>query len=248
MLKKFQIIGYSAGVPTQDRGVSSVMISTSNYDIMIDCGEGTYLRWQKAGYKWKNLKYIFITHMHPDHTAGLVPILFYRKLFNIKTILTIIGPPQLEVFITDSFKHIGINNFQDIRWIDISINLEINLQDSLQIKSMEMLHKIPCWGYRITDGSKSIAFITDTVASSNAVALAHNSDILIHESTFSHEKLDRAVEHFHTTNIQAMEIADKAQVKRLILTHFSPRLSNEDIRDWVWNGQPCVIFDERQEI
>ena len=85
-------------------------------------------------------------------------------------------------------------------------------------------------------------------ASSNAVALAHNSDILIHEATFSHEKLERAVEHFHTTNIQAMEIADKAKVKRLILTHFSPRLSNEDIRDWVWNGQPCVIFDERQEI
>ena len=111
-----------------------------------------------------------------------------------------------------------------------------------------MLHKIPCWGYRIKDGSKSIAFITDTVASSNAVALAHNSDILIHEATFSHEKLERAVEHFHTTNIQAMEIADKAQVKRLILTHFSPRLSDRDIRDWVWNGQPCVIFDERQEI
>ena len=75
-----------------------------------------------------------------------------------------------------------------------------------------------------------------------------NSDILIHEATFSHEKLERAVKHFHTTNIQAMEIADKAQVKRLILTHFSLRLSNEDIRDWVWNGQPCVIFDERQEI
>ena len=80
MLQAYQILGYSAGVPTKERGVSSVMVSTSNFDIMIDCGEGTYLRWQKAGYKWKNLKNILITHMHPDHTAGLVPILFYRKL------------------------------------------------------------------------------------------------------------------------------------------------------------------------
>ena len=52
MLQTYQIIGYSAGVPTQERGVSSVVVSTSNYDVMIDCGEGTYLRWKKNGYKW----------------------------------------------------------------------------------------------------------------------------------------------------------------------------------------------------
>ena len=59
---------------------------------------------------------------------------------------------------------------------------------------------------------------------------------------------EKAADHFHTTNIQAMEIADEAQAKRLILTHFSPRLSNRDIQEWMWNGQPCVIFDERQKI
>ena len=60
MLTTYQILGCSGGVPTQSRGVTSVMISTSNYDMMIDCGEGSYLRWQDAGYKWKRLKYIFI--------------------------------------------------------------------------------------------------------------------------------------------------------------------------------------------
>ena len=69
-LVNFQILGCSAGVPTQTRGVTSIIVTTSNYDIMIDCGEGTYLNWENMGYKWKNLKYIFITHMHPDHTGG----------------------------------------------------------------------------------------------------------------------------------------------------------------------------------
>ena len=63
MLKTYQILGCSAGLPTQTRGVTCVMISTPNYDMMIDCGEGSYLRWQSAGYKWKNLKYIFTTHI-----------------------------------------------------------------------------------------------------------------------------------------------------------------------------------------
>ena len=71
MLKTFQILGYSAGIPTQDRGVTCVMITTQDYNIMIDCGEGSYLRWQKAGYKWKNLKYIIITHMHQNATISI---------------------------------------------------------------------------------------------------------------------------------------------------------------------------------
>ena len=99
MLQTYQIIGYSAGVPTQERGVSSVMLSLSTFDMMIDCGEGTYIRWKNAGYKWKNLKYICITHMHPDHTGGLLSFLFYRKLFSIEHTLTLIGPPKLKALI-----------------------------------------------------------------------------------------------------------------------------------------------------
>ena len=248
MLKTYQIIGCSGGVPTQSRGVTCVMISTSSYDLMIDCGEGSYLLWQKAGYKWKNLKYILITHMHPDHTAGLVPLLFYRKLFSIKTTITLIGPPQLKIFIADSFQHTGINNTQDIEWVDITIKPESNLPASIQITAMEMEHKIPCWGYRISDTQKTIVFITDTLPNSNAVKLAENADVLIHEATFGHHLREKAKEHFHTTEIQAMDIADQAKVKRLILTHFSQRLTDNDVQEWIWNGESCIVFDEKVEI
>jgi len=45
-----------------------------------------------------------------------------------------------------------------------------------------------------------------------------------------------------------MEIADKANVHRLILTHFSQRLSDRAVQQWIWNGKPCVVFDERVDI
>jgi len=248
MLEMYQIIGFSAGIPTQERGVSSMMISTSKFDMMIDCGEGTYLRWQKAGYKWRNLKYILITHMHPDHIGGLVPLLFYRKVLSIKTMLTFIGPPLLQPYITDSFKYLGLNNNQDYRWFDISQNLQLDLQDGIKVRASEMEHSIPCWGYRISDSSKSLVFITDTLPSAIAVELANNSDVLIHEATYDHKMRGKASEHFHTTNIQAMEIADEAKVNRLILTHFSQNLTYTDLKEWTWRGQSCVIFDEKQKI
>ena len=66
--------------------------------------------------------------------------------------------------------------------------------------------------------------------------LGHSdADVLIHEATFSHHMREKAVDHFHSTEIQAMEIADKSNVQRLILTHFSPRLTDRDIREWTWN-------------
>ncbi len=248
MLNTFQILGCSGGVPTQDRGVSSLVISTSKFDIMIDCGEGTYLNWQKQGYKWKNLHYICITHLHPDHCGGLIPLLFYRKLFGITSPLTLIGPPDLEDFVLKGFELFKTNAKQELHWINVEENPMGNLKNGIEFKVGEMIHKIPCWGYSISDSEKNIVFITDTLPNDNAVKLAENANVLIHEATFTHENRIKAREHFHSTQLQAMEIADRAKVQRLILTHFSQRIKDDELRDWQWNGKPCVVYNTRQAL
>jgi len=248
MLKTFQILGCSGGIPTQERGVTCVMIKTKDYDMMIDCGEGSYLLWKKAGYHWKNLEYILITHMHPDHVGGLLPFLFYRKLFNIESPLTIIGPPNLKAYLADSFQHTGINYNQDLHHMSIADHSVIKLEKGISLYALEMEHKIPCWGYALKDSNRKLVFITDTRRNANIVTLAKKADVLIHEATFQHHHRDRALEHFHVTEIQAMEIADAAKVKRLVLTHFSTRLTDNTVKEWIWKGEPCVVFDKRQEI
>ncbi len=61
-------------------------------------------------------------------------------------------------------------------------------------------------------------------------ALQHASrgaDLLVHEATFSHEDHQRARETGHSTAREAAELAGAAGVKRLVLTHISPRYSRE---------------------
>ena len=70
---------------------------------------------------------------------------------------------------------------------------------------------------------RKIAYCTDTVYCDGAVSLAQDADVLIHEATFSHQDSKLAFERLHSTSTMAAQVAYSAQVKRLIMTHFSPR-------------------------
>jgi ribonuclease Z len=56
---------------------------------------------------------------------------------------------------------------------------------------------------------------------------AKGADLLVHEATFSHQDHERAAETGHTTALQAAKIAAEAGVKRLVLTHISPRYTRD---------------------
>ncbi|MFM7269246.1 MAG: ribonuclease Z, partial [Cyanobium sp.] len=69
----------------------------------------------------------------------------------------------------------------------------------------------------------SLVYCTDTVFSEAAVALARGADLLIHESTFAHGEAAMAIARQHSTSTMAAQTALEAGVKRLVLTHLSPR-------------------------
>ena len=70
---------------------------------------------------------------------------------------------------------------------------------------------------------KAYAYCSDTVCSWKYLSHIENVDMLYHESTFMHDMLSRAEETFHTTALQAAEVAAKANVKKLLIGHFSAR-------------------------
>ncbi len=70
---------------------------------------------------------------------------------------------------------------------------------------------------------RSYAFCSDTLYNELIIPQIKEIDLLYHEATFMNDKLERAAETFHTTAAQAATIANKANVKRLIIGHFSAR-------------------------
>ncbi len=70
---------------------------------------------------------------------------------------------------------------------------------------------------------RKLVYCTDTIYCDRAVNLARGADVLIHEATFSHRDAELAYQRLHSTSTMAAQVALAAQVKQLIMTHFSPR-------------------------
>jgi len=71
--------------------------------------------------------------------------------------------------------------------------------------------------------TRSYAYCSDTGYYEKIIPIIKNVDLLYHEATFAHDKVDVAREKFHSTSVDAATIAKKAEVKNLIIGHFSTR-------------------------
>ena len=70
---------------------------------------------------------------------------------------------------------------------------------------------------------RKLAYCTDTIFCDRTIELAQGADVLIHEATFAHQDAELAYQRLHSTTTMAAQVALAAQVKQLIMTHFSPR-------------------------
>lgn len=70
---------------------------------------------------------------------------------------------------------------------------------------------------------RAYAYCSDTKVNQSIVDAVHGVDLLYHESTFLHELKDRALATYHSTTIDAANVAKEAKVITLLLGHFSSR-------------------------
>lgn len=72
-----------------------------------------------------------------------------------------------------------------------------------------------------------VAIMGDTRKTKNAELLAQDADVLVHESTFAKNEAKMARSYYHSTSLQAAEVAKQAGAKRLLLTHISARYTGK---------------------
>ncbi len=248
------ILGSGTCVPSLQRSSCSVLMQIGPTRLLFDSGPGTMRRLLEAETTIFDLDYIVYSHFHPDHSAELVPLIFATKYpdGNRRQFpLTIIAGRGL----TDFFA--GLKAVYG-EWIELAdgllqfIELDNRISDSrnfnnFAIESAPVDHNPESVAYRVTgaDGS-SVVYSGDTDFSENLIELAKNADLLICESALPDSKRVKG----HLTPSMAGEMATRAGVKKLVLTHFYPDCESVDITQEcrkTYEG-PLLLAEDLMEI
>lgn len=248
------VLGSGTCVPSLERSSCSVMLEVGNSRLLFDSGPGTMRRLLRTNTTIFEVDYIFYSHFHPDHSAELVPFLFatkYPDMGQRQTVLTIVAGGGFKDFLARLKGVYG-------KWIDLDPGLveiiEMNNQaaDLLQLKaftvqSTPVEHNPESVAYRITStGGYSIVYSGDTDYSENLIALSNGADLLICESALPDDLHLKG----HLTPSLAGNIATRAGVKKLVLTHFYPECDQVDIEQEcrkTYNG-PLVLAEDLMRI
>ncbi|KIJ28166.1 hypothetical protein M422DRAFT_235713 [Sphaerobolus stellatus SS14] len=173
---KFSVIplGTSSAVSTKYRSVSGLLLQWPNAGpFLFDCGESTYGQLRRhfgeaSDDILRNLRCIFISHMHADHQLGLVKILVKRRQLKPTHPIYIISPIDAFRCLREynGIEELGIYDPDAIRFV-YSDNLLWSYNPDLDLDGKESSGK-GSWGIqgvdesrRLLNGLKSVSGLSD---------------------------------------------------------------------------------------
>ncbi|MFC7212556.1 MBL fold metallo-hydrolase [Saliphagus sp. GCM10025334] len=218
-------LGTGAPVPTGERVQTGYLIESDDSRVLIDCGSGVLHRLAQAGVELVDIAAVVFTHHHVDHVADLVPLLKAR-LFLGEPSLTVVGPEGTTELIT--------NLLSAYDYLRDGLNLVVREVTpgsfsvaGFDVAAIETQHVMYCLAYRITpegDDSPTITLSGDSEASSEVVAFADGSDLLVHDCAYPDELADAP----HATPLELGRALDGARIGRTYLTHLAPETDGVD--------------------
>jgi len=201
-----------------ERSASANFLNIWNLNILVDCWPWTLRQLLKADISYKEIDIVFFTHFHPDHISELEPLLQalnYTPWFDRKKNLTLIWPEGFKQFCSQKIKtktrpdtfEIVLKEMQEWVWFD-----------DFEVAYTNTIHSPESIAYRFTQWNKSILITGDCDYNEQLIEFSKDADILLIECSFPNDMKVAG----HLVSKECWEIARKANIWKMILTHLYP--------------------------
>lgn len=229
------LLGTGGATPYKARTTPMLIVNSGNAYALVDCGSGATLRLAEAGIDSARIDCVLFTHFHADHCVDFPVFVLTSYLAGRNEPLKVFGPEGTNKFVKmmldDMFPYIKklIGNITS-KEFEISVK-ELAPKETIEIKDTEVrvgeaIHSVPTFGYRFQTDNESLSISGDTEYSEKIIELSTDSQVLIHECPFP---VSMGEIPDHTTAAQVGEVASKARVATLVLTHlFEEVVGGED--------------------
>ncbi len=165
-------LGTSAGTPTKSRNVTALALQHGGPKgwYLFDCGEGTQHQLLHTRHSLQQLRGIFITHVHGDHTYGLPGLLASASMAGRTEPLPVIAPAPLRGFIEIAIAAADSTLSYPLEFIDVS-GEGFNWQDDyVHITTAPLSHRVPCFAYIVTERNLERTLLTDKLEADGVAA------------------------------------------------------------------------------
>lgn len=168
---KLTFLGTGAGSPSTTRNVSAVALNWVQMGALwlFDAGEGTQQQVLRAPVRLSQLEQIYVTHLHGDHVFGLPGLLASRSSAqDLETPVTLFGPPGLEEWLRVTLRLTATGLRFPLHFVTVTEGV-IFEDETRTVHCRRLAHRIPSYGYRITEKPKPGTF---DVSAARALGIA----------------------------------------------------------------------------
>ncbi|HVS86640.1 MAG TPA: MBL fold metallo-hydrolase, partial [Candidatus Acidoferrum sp.] len=238
------MLGTGTPLPDPDRSGPSTAIVVDANAYIVDAGTGVVRRAAAARDKGvqalepTNLRIVFLTHLHADHTLGLPDLILTPWIMGRKEPLELYGPPGTQAMVNHILEAYAVDIETRTKGLEHANNTgyKVNVHEikagvvfkdeNVTVTAFPAKHgPLAAFGYRFNTPDRVIVISGDTSPNSAILENCHGCDVLIHEvntqASFylvSPEWKQYRLAH-HTSSRELAEIANKAKPRLLILYH-----------------------------
>jgi phosphoribosyl 1,2-cyclic phosphodiesterase len=212
---------------------SCVEVCLGGQHIILDGGTGLRALGAEAGGAMQAA--ILFSHLHWDHIQGIP---FFGPLYHPESDITLYGPRDLKKALEAQMSAPSFPVSMEVmgarlRFVKVFAGDQFSVGE-VKVVTTALNHPGGAIGYRLCGMGRTVAYVCDNEHKPDGpgerlLELARGADVLIYDAQYLPEEYGSRKGWGHSTYVQGAELATRAGVGQLILTHHEPSRTDSEI-------------------